>query len=70
MQVMRAAAITAGRDPEALEYTRWGQISMTAEEVQAQAELGVARLIVGPSVADQSGMRAEISSFAHRQGLG
>jgi hypothetical protein len=31
---------------------------------------GVTRLIVGPSAADQASMRAEISSFAQRHGLG
>ena len=35
--VMRAEAAAAGRDPAALEYTRWGQIDMTADEVQALA---------------------------------
>jgi probable F420-dependent oxidoreductase len=68
--VMRAEAAEAGRDPEALEYTRWGQIGMTAEDVQEQAGQGVTRLVVGPGSSDLSGMQAEISSFAERHGLG
>jgi len=68
--VMRAEATAAGRDPEALEYTRWGQIDMTADEVQARASQGVTRLVVGPSSTDLAGMQAEMSSFAQRMGLG
>lgn len=64
--VMRAAAAAAGRDPAALEYTRWGQIDMTAEEVEARAGQGVTRLVVSPSSTGLAGMRAEISSFARR----
>lgn len=68
--IMRAEATAAGRDPAALEYTRWGQIDMTADEVQARAGQGVTRLVVSPSSTEPAGMRAEISSFAHRLGLG
>jgi len=67
---MRAEATAAGRDPEALEHTRWGQIDMTADEVQARASQGVTRLVVGPSSTDLAGMQAEMSSFAQRMGLG
>lgn len=66
----RAEALAAGRDPAALEYTRWGQIDMTADEVEARASQGVTRLVVGPGSTDPAEMRAEISSFAHRLGLG
>ena len=55
--VMRAEAAAAGRDPAALEYTCWGQIDMTADEVQARASQGVTR-------------QSEISSCARRLGLG
>jgi probable F420-dependent oxidoreductase len=63
---MRAEAVAAGRDPAALEYTRWGQIDMTADEVEARARQGVTRLVVGPVSSDLAGMRAEISDFARR----
>lgn len=68
--VMRAEAAAAGRDPAALEYTRWGQIDMTPDEVQARASQGVTRLVVSPSSTERAGMQAELSSFAHRLGLG
>ncbi len=69
LTLMRAEAAAAGRDPAVLEYTRWGQIDMTADDVQAQASHGVTRLIVSPGSAELTGMRAEISSFASRMGL-
>jgi probable F420-dependent oxidoreductase len=67
---MRAEAAAAGRDPAALEYTRWGQIDMTADEVQARASQGVTRLVVSPGSTEPAAMQAELSSFAHRLGLG
>jgi hypothetical protein len=68
--VTRAQAAAAGRDPAAPEYTRWGQIDMTADEVQARASQGVAWLVVSPSSTELAGMQAEVSSYAHRLGLG
>jgi probable F420-dependent oxidoreductase len=70
LAVMRSEAVAAGRDPGALEVTRWGQIDMTPEEVEARASQGVTRLVVGPGSTDLAGMRAEISSFARRHRLG
>jgi hypothetical protein len=66
---MRAEAAAAGRDPAALEYTRWGQIDMTADEVEARANQGVTRLVVSPGSTDPAGVRSELQSFARRQGL-
>ncbi len=68
--VMRAEAAAAGRDPGSLEYTRWGQIDMTADEVQALAGQGVTRLVVSPGSTELAGMQAEMSSFAQRLGVG
>jgi probable F420-dependent oxidoreductase len=70
VSVMRAEAAAAGRDPAALEYTRWGQIDMTADDVKARAGEGVNRLIVSPGSTELAGMQAEMSSFAQRLGLG
>lgn len=67
--VMRQQATAAGRDPAALEYTRWGQIDMTADEVNARASQGVTRLVVSPASTELAGMKAELSSFARRLGL-
>ena len=69
LAVMRSEAVAAGRDPAALEYTRWGQIDMTASDVEARASQGVTRLVVSPSSTDLEGMRTEISSFGRRLGL-
>jgi uncharacterized protein YbjT (DUF2867 family) len=66
---MRAEAAAAVRDPAALEYTRWGQIDMTADEVQAQASQGVTRLVVSPGSTELAGMQSEISSCARCLGL-
>jgi len=68
--VMRAEAVAAGRDPSALEYTRWGQLDMTADEVEARVSQGVSRLVVGPASRDLKGMQTEISAFARTVGLG
>jgi len=61
---MRAAAADAGRDLDALEYTRWGSIDMSAADVQAHASDGVTRLVVSPAATDPHGQRDEISAFA------
>jgi hypothetical protein len=68
--VMRAEAAAVGRDPAALACTRWGQIDMTADYVQGRASQGVNRLVVSPGSTELAGMQAEVSSFAHRLGLG
>jgi probable F420-dependent oxidoreductase len=70
LEIMRAAAREAGRDPAALEYTRWGATDMTLADVEARAELGVTRLVAGVSAADLDGQRAEISALAERLQLG
>jgi hypothetical protein len=66
--VIRAEA--AGRDPAALEYSRWGQIETTADEVQGRASQGVTRLVVGPRLDGTGGNADRISSCARRRGLG
>jgi Luciferase-like monooxygenase len=66
---MRAAAADAGRDPDALEYTRWGPIAMSAADARTHASNGITRLVVSPAAADLRGQRDEISAFADRLGL-
>lgn len=68
--IMRAAAAEVGRDPGALEYTRWGSIDMTPEDVQAHAGYGVTRLVVPPASADLREQREQMSAFADRHKLG
>ncbi|SEO87268.1 TIGR03619 family F420-dependent LLM class oxidoreductase [Actinacidiphila rubida] len=66
---VRAGARAAGRDPEALEYTRWGSIDMPAERVAAFAAQGVTRVVVAATTAEPAEQRAELASFARRFGL-
>jgi probable F420-dependent oxidoreductase len=69
LELMRATARAAGRDPGALEITRWGSIDLTADDVAAHAAQGTTRLVVGPSATDEAGQRTEIFAFAGRLGL-
>lgn len=69
LEVARAAAVEAGRDPDALEYTRWGSIDMPASTVAAYAEQGVTRLVVSATATTPTEQRDELSAFADRFGL-
>jgi alkanesulfonate monooxygenase SsuD/methylene tetrahydromethanopterin reductase-like flavin-dependent oxidoreductase (luciferase family) len=69
-EIMRAAALEAGRDADALEYTRWVSTDLSEADVEAYAENGVTRLVVSVSAADPHDARGEISAFADRLKLG
>jgi probable F420-dependent oxidoreductase len=69
IELMRATARDAGRDPAALEITRFGAIDMTAEDVAQHAAEGVDRLVVGPASADVSEQLDQLSALAERVGL-
>jgi hypothetical protein len=62
----RTTAAEAGRDPAALDYTRWGSTGLSEAEIEAHARNGTTRLVVGPSSVDLAEQRAEISAFADR----
>src|SRR5215211_4762053 len=64
--LMRTTARAAGRDADVLEYTRWGSIDMSRENVDAQAASGVTRLVVGAAALDPRAQREELSAFAER----
>lgn len=66
LEVMRATARAAGRDADALEYTRWASIDMTASDVADYAAQGVTRLVVPPPAAEPSEQLDQISAFAQR----
>ena len=68
-ELAKAAAVEAGRDPAALEYTRWGSIDMSAERVEKFAAQGVTRLVVGPTTREPERQRDEMSAFAQRFAL-
>ncbi|MFE7745002.1 TIGR03619 family F420-dependent LLM class oxidoreductase [Nocardia sp. NPDC057455] len=69
IQLARKAAAEAGRDPAALEYTRWGSADLSVEQVQQLAEHGVTRIVVNlpPVTADEQHDR--LSQFAERFAL-
>jgi probable F420-dependent oxidoreductase len=67
--LMRETARAGGRDAGALEYTRWGNIAMTPDEVAALATEGVTRLIISPTTADLAEQQKELSTFAEQHGL-
>lgn len=69
LDVMRSAAIEAGRDPDALDYTRWASPDLTVEGIEARARQGVTRLVVGTAAAELDEQRAELTGFAERVGL-
>ena len=69
LELMRATARAAGRDADALEYTRWESIDMSAADVDAHAANGTTRLVVPTAWPDEAGQRDEISAFADRLGL-
>jgi probable F420-dependent oxidoreductase len=65
-ELARSSAVQAGRDPDALEQTRWGAIDMSSERVEALAAQGVTRVVVNPSTTDLDEQREEMSAFAKR----
>lgn len=69
MDLARSSAIEAGRNPEALEYTRWGSMDVAIERVEALAAQGVTRIVVGPTATEPDQQRDEMSAFAQRFGL-
>ena len=68
--LMRRTATENGRDPETLEYTRWGNIGMTADDVTVLTAEGVTRLVVSPVATGLDDQLAELDTFAERLGLG
>jgi probable F420-dependent oxidoreductase len=70
LALMRESARAAGRDADALEYTRWGNTAMTPDDVAALAAEGVTRVIVSPTTADLAEQKKELSAFADQHGLG
>jgi probable F420-dependent oxidoreductase len=62
LAVAREAAAEAGKDPNALEYTRWGSTSLTEQQVEALAGDGVTRVVI-------AGAEEELTAFADRFGL-
>jgi probable F420-dependent oxidoreductase len=70
LALMRESARAAGRDADALEYTRWGNTAMTPDDLAALTAEGVTRVIVSPTTADLAEQKNELSAFAGQHGLG
>lgn len=69
IDVWRETAREAGRDPAALEYTRWGSMGMSAADVEDLAGRGVTRVVLGVASPGLDEQREEMSAFAARLGL-
>ncbi|MEU6645995.1 TIGR03619 family F420-dependent LLM class oxidoreductase [Saccharomonospora sp. NPDC046836] len=65
-ELARVTAKDAGRDPDSLEYTRWGGIDMTHEQFEAFAAQGVTRVVVSATASSPNEQRDELSRFAER----
>jgi probable F420-dependent oxidoreductase len=70
LELARATAEAAGRDPAALEVTRWASIDVTPERVEALAAEGTTRIVVGATGEDQAERYAQMTAFAKRFALG
>jgi alkanesulfonate monooxygenase SsuD/methylene tetrahydromethanopterin reductase-like flavin-dependent oxidoreductase (luciferase family) len=69
IELMRTTARAEGRDPEVLQYTRWGSIDMQPSGVEAYAAQGVDRLVVGTTSADLNEQLRQLEAFATLHGL-
>ena len=63
---MRSSARIAGRDPEALQYTRWGSIDLTSDRIEVFSAQGVDGLVISPSVGRVEDQLDELSAFAEQ----
>lgn len=69
-RLVRTAAEEAGRDADAIVYTRTGSLEMSAEQVESLALQGVTRIVVGLPAGEPEEQCAELTKFAERFGLG
>jgi probable F420-dependent oxidoreductase len=60
--IMRAAAVEAGRNPDAIEITGGG--APTVDGVTAAQDLGIARFVVSPMGADMETIRTRLGQFS------
>ncbi len=68
-ELVRSSAAEAGRDPDALEYTRFASIDVPVERVEELAAQGVTRIVVNTAVTEPDEQREELSAFAEKFGL-
>jgi probable F420-dependent oxidoreductase len=72
VRLMRDEALTAGRDPEALELTLGHLVpAVTTDKAERLASLGASRLVLAASpLADLAAAQDELSACASRLGIG
>ena len=70
LEQMRASAVAAGRDPDALQVTRWSSVGVDPDGVTALAAQGTDRLVVTLTAPDDDGRRRQLADFARRHRLG
>lgn len=68
--LVRSTAEEAGRDPEAIAYTRLGDLDMSAERVERLVASGATRIVVSAPFGEPDEQCAELEKFAERFGLG
>jgi probable F420-dependent oxidoreductase len=64
LDVMRKAAVDAGRDPDAIEITTGG--AMDVEGAKRYADLGIDRLVIPPLGFDVETLRTQLADFGER----
>ncbi|MGW3966091.1 TIGR03619 family F420-dependent LLM class oxidoreductase [Amycolatopsis sp. NPDC005003] len=64
-ELVRATA----SDPGTIQYTRWGSLDLSTEDVDELARQGVNRVVVTPGTAEPGRRREEMAAFAARFGL-
>jgi alkanesulfonate monooxygenase SsuD/methylene tetrahydromethanopterin reductase-like flavin-dependent oxidoreductase (luciferase family) len=69
IELMHTTALAEGRDPEVLEYTRWGPIDTERSGAEAYAAQGVDRLVVGTTSTDLNQQLRQLEAFATVHGL-
>jgi probable F420-dependent oxidoreductase len=69
IELMHTTALAEGRDPEVLEYTRWGSIDVERSGAEAYAAQGVDRLVVGTTSTDLNEQLRQLEAFATLHGL-
>lgn len=69
LELVQSTAREVGRDPGAIEYTRWASLELSPEGVEGFARQGVSRLVIGGGSPDPERRMEELSEFAERFNL-
>jgi probable F420-dependent oxidoreductase len=70
LELMRATAIEAGRDPDAIELSLGGLLDLVGpDEVARAADRGAVRMVISTREGDLATVKDQMSAFADRVGL-